>query len=80
MRASPTGRERLRAGLPPNWEAGDKTGTCNRGAVNDVAVIWPPARPPILVAAYLSDSTRPLAELLAAQAEIGRIVAAELGS
>jgi len=80
MRASPTGRERLRAGLPPNWEAGDKTGTCNRGAVNDVAVIWPPARPPILVAAYLSDSTRPLTELLAAQAEIGRIVAAELGS
>ncbi|MBI3203249.1 MAG: class A beta-lactamase [Myxococcales bacterium] len=78
MRASPTGRDRLRAGLPPNWTAGDKTGTCNRGAVNDVAIAWPPGRPPILIAAYLSDSTRSLAELNAAQAEIGRIVAAEL--
>lgn len=78
MRASPTGRERLRAGLPSEWSAGDKTGTCNRGAVNDVAIVWPPGRSPILIAAYLSDSTRPLVELNAAQAEIGRIVAAEL--
>lgn len=78
MRASPTGRDRLRAGLPPSWTVGDKTGTCSRGAVNDVAIAWPPGRSPILIAAYLSDSTRQLGELNAAQAEIGRRVAAEL--
>lgn len=77
MRSSPTGRERLRAGLPATWVVADKTGTCNRGAVNDVALAWPPGRPPIVIAAYLSDSRRTLPELNRAHAEIGRVVAAE---
>jgi len=67
--------ERLRAGIPESWRAGGKTGTCNRGACNDVAVLWPPGRAPIVVAAYLSDSDASLPELTAAQAAIGRIVA-----
>jgi beta-lactamase class A len=75
MIASPTGRERLRAGLPAEWRAGDKTGTGVRGATNDVAVIWPPGRAPIVVACYLSDSERPREELNAAHADVGRIVA-----
>lgn len=51
-----TGLGRLRAGLPPAWEAGDKTGTGvgtglpNR--LNDVAVAWPPGRAPLVIAAY----------------------------
>lgn len=53
MRNCRTGRERLRARLPAGWKAGDKTGTGDRGAVNDLAILWPPARPPILVACYL---------------------------
>lgn len=74
-----TGRDRLRAGMPKPWTIGDKTGTGNNGAANDLAIAWPPAREPILVAAYLSDSKQPPDRLKAAHAEIGRIVGRELG-
>lgn len=78
MRACETGKERLRAGLPPEWIVGDKTGTALHGALNDVAIVEPPGRAPILVAAYLSDGSAGEASLLGAQAEIGRLVAREL--
>lgn len=70
-----TGAERLRAGLPAGWKAGDKTGTGERGACNDVAVVWPPGGAPRIAAIYLSDSQAPLAALNAAHAEIGRMIA-----
>jgi beta-lactamase class A len=79
LRACETGRDRLRAGLPRGWAVGDKTGTGPRRAVNDVAIASPPGRPPILIAAYLSDGDAELATLVAAHAMIGRLVAAELG-
>ena len=59
MAAARTGLTRLRAGLPAGWQAGDKTGTGPRGAVNDVAIVVPPGRAPWLVALYLSGSERP---------------------
>ncbi|WCL52664.1 class A beta-lactamase [Gimibacter soli] len=71
-----TGKDRLRGGFPADWRAGDKTGTCgSRGAVNDVAVAWPPGRGPVFVASYLSDSDASYADLYAAHAEIGKLVA-----
>ena len=45
MKASTPGLHRLRAGLPPNWSAGDKPGTGDNGAVNDLAILWPSKRP-----------------------------------
>ena len=40
-----TGEQRIRAGLPKDWKAGDKTGTGNGPGMaakyNDVAAIWP---------------------------------------
>ncbi len=51
-----TGQHRLRAGVPNGWKVGDKTGTGlhrdmpNR--TNDVAVIWPPNKAPLVVAAF----------------------------
>jgi beta-lactamase class A len=78
MVACETGKKRLRAGLPPHWRAGDKTGTGERGAVNDVVVAWPPNRGPIFVAAYLSDSPSPVDSLNAAHEELGRLVAQAL--
>lgn len=81
MVESPTGRERLRAGLPPDWRAGDKTGTWNgeNNAANDIAIAWPPGRAPIIIAAYLHRSTADVAARNAAHAEIARIVAEEWG-
>jgi beta-lactamase class A len=78
LRACETGKDRLRAGLPTGWIVGDKTGSGQRSAVNDVAIAVPPGRAAILVAAYLSDGSAGLAALRAAHADIGRLVALEL--
>lgn len=52
MLSCTTGADRLRAGLPSQWRVGDKTGSGEHGAVNDVAIVWPPGRAPWLIAAY----------------------------
>jgi beta-lactamase class A len=74
--ANQTGDRRLRAGLPSGWRAGDKTGTGRNGAVNDIAILWPPGREPVLVTAYTVESPASSAEHEAALADIGRLVAA----
>jgi beta-lactamase class A len=79
MEASPTGRERLRGGLPAGWRAGDKTGTGRNGAFNDVAIAWPPGRPPILIACYMSGGTAAPAARNAAHREVARAAAAAWG-
>jgi beta-lactamase class A len=56
MVASSTGLNRLRRGIPADWRAGDKTGTGGNGSTNDLAILWPPRRRPILIAAYLAES------------------------
>jgi beta-lactamase class A len=75
--AAQTGLDRVRAGLPRGWPAGDKTGTGANGAVNDLCLVYPPERRPIFVAVYMSESTLDVKTLSAAHAEIGRIVATE---
>ena len=75
MEGATTGLRRLRAGLPPGWRAGDKTGNGANGAANDLAIAWPPERPPILIASYISDAEVDDAARHAAHASVGRIVA-----
>jgi beta-lactamase class A len=86
MIATETGKRRLRAGLPTDWIAGDKTGTALAAGMpnkhNDVAVIWPPQRAPVVVAAYYEapgefDTMRAQDDAVLAQA--GRIVAGWIG-
>lgn len=55
--ANKTSDKRFRAGVPADWRVGDKTGTGDRGSTNDVGVFWPPHRPPIVVAVYLTNTT-----------------------
>jgi beta-lactamase class A len=76
--ANRTGDARLRAGVPKEWRVGDKTGTGGHGTTNDVAVLWPPNRAPILVAAYFAESEASPEERNATLAEVGRIVVAAL--
>jgi beta-lactamase class A len=76
--ASTTGKTRLRAGLPADWRVGDKTGTGMNGAVNDVAVAWPPGRPPIVITVYMSWSDKDVETLSAVHARIAALVAAYL--
>lgn len=73
MVASKTGLSRLRAGLPKDWKAGDKTGTGAGGAINDVAIAWPPGRPPIVIAAYLSGSPADAATLNGVHVQIAKL-------
>ena len=75
MERCATGRDRLRAGLPPDWRAGDKTGTGERGAANDVAFAVPPGRQPVLIASYLSAPAATPAIRNAAHASVARLVA-----
>jgi beta-lactamase class A len=52
------GEHRIPAGLPPGWRIAHKTGTWSN-QTNDVGVVWPPNRAPIIVAAfYTRDGTR----------------------
>ncbi len=74
--ANTTGNARLRAGVPAGWRVGDKTGTGGNGAANDVAIIWPPDRPPLIIAAYLADTKAPLDVRNAAIADVGRAAVA----
>lgn len=73
-----TGDVRLRAGLPKDWLVGDKTGTNGdkAGNANDIAVLWPANRAPILVTAYCEIPEIAAGERNAIIAEIGRIAAA----
>lgn len=48
--ANTTGGQRLRAGLPQDWTAAEKTGTGGYGTTNDVGIVWPPGRGPIVMA------------------------------
>jgi len=52
-----TGDTRLRAGLPASWRCGDKTGTGHHGTANDVGMLWPAHGAPVIVSAYLTEST-----------------------
>ncbi len=74
--ANKTGDLRLRAGLPPGWKVGDKTGSGDNGAACDIAILRPPGRAPILVTVYLTETTAAMAVRNAAIASVGEAVAA----
>ncbi|TKR26711.1 class A beta-lactamase [Cellulomonas hominis] len=62
LTASTTGPDAIRAGTPDGWTVGDKTGTAGRyGSRNDIAVVWPPGRQPIVLA-VLTDHPDEAAE------------------
>lgn len=75
-----TGGAKLRAGLPKEWRIGDKTGTGAHGSSNDVAVIWPAGRAPVIVSSYLTESTASDDKRNAVHAAVGRAVATALGA
>ncbi len=79
MVGAQTGFKRLRAGLPAGWRVGDKTGTGDNGTYNDVAILRPPGRPPLVATVSLTGATAPAVTCEAVHAEIGRLIAADVG-
>lgn len=61
MVASTPGRERIRAALPVGWRAGDRPGTSVERETNDYAIVRPPGRAPLVVAAYFDAPGRDMA-------------------
>ena len=68
------GGQRLRAGIPPSWRVGDKTGSGDNGTANTVGILWPPDRAPILASVFLTGSSPSLDTLNAAHADVGRVL------
>jgi beta-lactamase class A len=78
LRDNKTGAAMIRAGVPKNWIIGDKTGRGSNGATNDIAIMRPPDRAPILLAIYSLGSTATADDRAAAIAEAAKIVAEAL--
>jgi beta-lactamase class A len=82
MENTSTGAKRLRAGLPAQWRAGNKTGTGRTEGTtnkcNDIAITFPPGRGAIIVSVYFdSGEYTPQVEARheAVVAQVGRIAA-----
>ncbi len=73
--ANTTGDRRLRAGLPADWRVGEKTGT-NQTDANDIGIAWPAnGRAPLIITAYLAESTASGAVKEATLAGVARLAA-----
>jgi len=75
LRENKTGNDLIRAGLPADWQVGDKTGRGGQGATNDIAIIRPPGKAPILLAVYSVGSSAAPEARAAALADVARLVA-----
>ena len=75
LAANETGAQRLRAGVPADWAVGDKTGSGDQGTANDIAILRPPGRAPILAAVYLTQSSAPMEARNATLAAVGAAIA-----
>ncbi|OIK14643.1 class A beta-lactamase [Bacillus sp. MUM 13] len=58
MRGNTTGDELIRAAVPKGWEVGDKTGSGDYGTRNDIAIVWPPNRDPIVITILSTRDTK----------------------
>lgn len=73
--ANTTGGQRLRAGLPAPWRVGDKTGSGANGVMNDVAIVWPTRRAPVIITAYYAESAADSDTRGAVLSQVGAITA-----
>jgi beta-lactamase class A len=78
LRRTTTGDALVRAGVPRDWRVGNKTGSASYGTRNDVAVLRPPGRAPILLAVMTTHDEADAATDDALVAAATRIVVDEL--
>ncbi|GAA1726023.1 class A beta-lactamase [Aeromicrobium alkaliterrae] len=74
MLRNTTGDALIRAGVPGDWQVADKTGSGGYGTRNDIAVVWPPGRDPIVVAILTSRDDEDADTVDAAVADAMRVV------
>jgi beta-lactamase class A len=78
LEGAQTGVGRLKAGLPRSWRIGHKTGTGMNGTSNDIAIVWPGQRPPLILSVYLTASRLDETARDAVIADVARAVAASV--
>ncbi|MDE2517693.1 MAG: class A beta-lactamase [Rhodospirillales bacterium] len=78
MKGCATGAGRIRAAVPRDWDVADKTGAGGYGTTNDIAVLFPPGRAPIVLAIYFRQFQRTAPYRDAVVAEAARIALARL--
>lgn len=74
-----TGLKRLRSAFPASFRTGDKTGTGDNGATNDIAIGWRASGKPVLVTAYSFGLPEDLDARSSVLGRVGRIVIDALG-
>jgi len=79
MLACKTGDDRLRGGLPKNWQIADKTGNNGKDAAGDIAVVWPKPGVAVLICVYTQGGSPTPERLTAVFGDIGRLVGQRLG-
>ncbi|EDI2100969.1 class A beta-lactamase [Salmonella enterica subsp. enterica serovar Heidelberg] len=55
LKGNTTGAASIKAGLPEGWIVGDKTGSGDYGTTNDIAVIWPPEKSPLILVIFFTQ-------------------------
>lgn len=78
MKGNTTGDESIKAGLPSGWMVADKTGSGDYGTTNDIAVIWPSNRAPIVLVTYFTQFQQNAAARKDVLAKAASIMTAEL--
>ena len=79
LRRTETGDALIRAGVPRSWRVGDKTGSAAYGTRNDVAILRPPGRAPILLAVLTTHDSAEAATDDALVAAATRVAVRALG-
>lgn len=78
LQGNKVGDALLRAGIPRDWEIGDKTGAGGYGSRSVAAVMWPPNGDPVIATIYITETDSSFEERNAAIADIGRAIAKAL--
>jgi beta-lactamase class A len=78
MFGNATGESKLRAGFEKFWVVGDKTGSGENGASNDVAIVFPRGYPPFIIAVFYTGSGASSETKSAVIAEVARITSGVL--
>jgi beta-lactamase class A len=73
-----TGDAKLRAGFDQFWIVGDKTGSGDNGASNDVAIVFPRGVAPFIISVYTTGSSASSEAKNAVIADVARITSAIL--
>ncbi len=75
LKGNAVGDALLRAGIPDDWEIGDKTGAGGFGSRSIAAILWPPSGSPVVSTIYITETDASFEDRDLAIAEIGRAIA-----